>query len=88
MFFLFISYFNPKRYAMNETIPSILKPYNIKELAELYVMSKKTMRTWLKPHAEAIGPRHGRYYTIRQVAIIFEKLGMPQVRIEIDEPLS
>ena len=68
---------------MNETFQTILKPYNIKELAELYGMSKKTIRTWLRPHAQEIGPRQGRYYTILQVKIIFEKIGMPQKGVTV-----
>lgn len=60
---------------MKET--DLIKPYSIKELAALYGVSTKTLRTWLRPHKEAIGERVSRYYTILQVRIIFEKLGMP-----------
>lgn len=56
---------------------SIVKAYSISELAHLYGVSTKTVKTWLKPHAEAIGVRRGRYYTTLQVRIIFEKIGMP-----------
>jgi hypothetical protein len=58
-----------------ETVP--VKPYMPKELAKLYDVTPKTLRTWLQPHQDAIGKRNGRYYTILQVQIIFEKLGNP-----------
>lgn len=55
----------------------VVKAYTISELAALYGISTKTIKTWLKPHAEAIGMRHGRYFTTLQVRIIFEKIGEP-----------
>ncbi|HEX5155043.1 MAG TPA: hypothetical protein VFW07_26550 [Parafilimonas sp.] len=55
----------------------LVKAYSISELAALYRISTKTIKTWLKPHAEAIGVRRGRYYTTLQIRIIFEKIGMP-----------
>ncbi len=54
-----------------------IKPYSLKELAAIYEVTPHTMRAWLLPHKEAIGERVGRYYTISQVRIIFEKLGLP-----------
>ena len=62
---------------MTEFPQSIVKAYTISELAALYGISTKTIKTWLKPHAQAIGPRQGRYYTTLQIRIIFEKIGMP-----------
>ena len=54
-----------------------VKAYTISELAALYSISTKAFKTWLKPHAQEIGQRQGRYFTTRQVRIIFEKIGMP-----------
>lgn len=54
------------------------KVYSLGELAALYDISVRTMNRWLKPHEEAIGKREGRFYTVRQVAIIFEALGLPK----------
>jgi hypothetical protein len=31
----------------------------------------------MKPFASEIGPKQGRYFTVAQVKIIFEKLGAP-----------
>jgi hypothetical protein len=65
---------------MNQSIT--IKPYTIGELCNIYEVTNKTMNTWLRPHAEVIGKREGRYYTALQVEIIFEKLGLPK---KIDE---
>lgn len=53
------------------------KAYTFKELAGLYGVSPKTMRKWLQPHQESIGKKISIYYTVKQVQIIFEKLGEP-----------
>lgn len=54
-----------------------LRPYTIAELADMYGVSKKTLRKWMEPFQEQIGERIGFFYSIVQVKIIFEKLGMP-----------
>lgn len=54
-----------------------VKVYSIGELAALYEISVRTMNRWLKPHLEKIGKREGRFYSVKQVVIIFEQLGMP-----------
>jgi response regulator of citrate/malate metabolism len=54
-----------------------LRPYTIAELADMYGVSKKTLRKWLEPFQELIGQRNGFFYTIVQVKIIFDKLGLP-----------
>lgn len=54
-----------------------IRPCSHKELAVMYQMDKRTISRWLKPHQDIIGNRIGRYYTVRQVALIFEILGYP-----------
>jgi response regulator of citrate/malate metabolism len=54
-----------------------LRPYTIAELADIYGVSKKTFRRWLDPFQEQIGKRNGFFYSIVQVKIIFDKLGIP-----------
>lgn len=54
-----------------------IKPYTSKEIAGLYGVSPKTLRTWLQPHKQVIGEKVSRYYTALQVRIIFERLGTP-----------
>ncbi len=55
-----------------------IRSYSIGELSQLYDMSVKTMNRWLKPHGDAIGKRHGRYYTVKQIRQIFDLLGLPK----------
>ena len=62
------------------TISSVqfaLRPYSVKQLSELYGVSSKTFRRWLKPFLEAIGEKLGYYYNISQVRFIVQKLGVP-----------
>lgn len=55
-----------------------LRPCCLKELANLYEVKPRTIKIWLKPFEAAIGEKIGRYYTIRQLEIIIEKLGEPK----------
>ena len=54
-----------------------LKAYSLSEVAMLYEVSGKTLKTWLKPFNNEIGQKLGRYYTPKQMKLIFERLGMP-----------
>ncbi len=58
--------------------------HSISSLATLYNVSRTTMRCWLKPHQDKIGIQNGRYYTIKQVSIIFSILGRPFDVLEDD----
>lgn len=54
-----------------------IRPYSAKELAGIYGVCDKTLMKWMKPFAQNIGEKQGRYFTVAQVKIIFEKLGVP-----------
>ena len=54
-----------------------VRPYTTKELARIYGVCDRTLQKWIKPFAEDIGTKRGRYYTVAQVEKIFEKLGVP-----------
>ena len=54
-----------------------VKPYNIKELATIYGVGYKTMKSWLKPFENEIGQKRGRALTVKQVEVIFNGLGVP-----------
>jgi transposase-like protein len=54
-----------------------IKHYSTKELARFYGVCDKTLLKWMKPFTADIGEKQGRYYTVAQVTIIFEKLGTP-----------
>jgi len=56
-----------------------LKPYSPQDLAGIYGVGIKTLKRWLRPFQRDIGERQGRYYTIAQVQVIFEKLGLPGI---------
>lgn len=55
----------------------IVTPMSLSELANVYGVSVKVMRNWLKPHGDTIGVRVGMFYTPKQVSKIFECLGEP-----------
>lgn len=54
-----------------------LKPYSLTDLAGLYSVCGRTMKKWVAPFESEVGAKQGRYYTIAQVKIIFEKIGLP-----------
>jgi hypothetical protein len=54
-----------------------IRHYSTKELSRFYGVCDKTLLKWMKPFILEIGPKQGRYYTVAQVKIIFEKLGAP-----------
>jgi hypothetical protein len=54
-----------------------LKPYCITELASLYDVCHRTFAKWLTPFEKEIGEKKGRYYTVAQVQIILDKIGLP-----------
>jgi uncharacterized protein YjcR len=62
---------------MNTTNETQVKAYRAKELAELYGVSEKTFKSWLRPYQETIGEKKGWYFNTLQVRIIFSKLGEP-----------
>jgi len=64
---------------MSTTTEALVKPYTVKELAGLYGVSTKTLRTWITPHKEVIGERVSRYFTALQIQTIFTRLGQPPV---------
>lgn len=54
-----------------------VRPYNLKELCNLYKMSYKAMYSCLKPLEDLLGEKRGYYYTVKRVEIIFSNLGIP-----------
>jgi len=48
------------------------------EIARLYSVSTRTLYKWISPFKNKIGERNGRYYTIRQVYLIYHFLGWPE----------
>jgi hypothetical protein len=61
-----------------------IRPCNIKDLAVIYGVDRRTMAAWLKGHEVAIGPKLGRYYSVLQVEIILQRLGIPSQLYIVD----
>lgn len=65
---------------LKEQKPMIqLKPYTLCEISKLYGVDWRTLKMWIQPFLKEIGDKRGRYYTIPQVRIIFEKLELPSL---------
>jgi transposase len=62
---------------MKQNKPIELRPYSLKELSGMYNVSKNTFKKWLSEFSEDLGERKGYYYSVIQVKLIFEKLGLP-----------
>jgi hypothetical protein len=56
----------------------VLKPYNHRQLSGFYGVSWLTFQRWIKKHETEIGKKHGHFYTINQVIVIFRIFGMPK----------
>ena len=52
-------------------------PLTNTQLAALYGVGLKTFNKWLAPFRESIGKKEGRFYTVVQVKIIVQRLGIP-----------
>ena len=55
-----------------------VRPYMPGELARLYKVSHPTVLKWIKGIGEKLGKRNGQYYSVKQVEMIFEELGLPK----------
>ncbi len=64
-----------KGYMINHTVR--VQPYSKKELCDLYNIKHRVLAGWLAPFKHEIGEMTGRYYTAKQVEIIFDKIGLP-----------
>ena len=52
-----------------------LRAYSYKELATLYGISHRTLKNWLEPFEKEIGEKRGRYFTVKQMEVVFKRLG-------------
>jgi transposase len=58
-----------------------IRAYSIKELMQIYRVSRKTMYNWtqhLRTNAEFGWKKHQHIFTPKQVSIIFKELGEPE----------
>jgi hypothetical protein len=63
-----------------------IRPYCGKDLMVLYdYNSPKTLKVQLDAIADKLGPRIGRYWNVKQVAIIFKEIGPPNTTLKPDD---
>jgi DNA-binding transcriptional MerR regulator len=60
-----------------------VRPYSYGELVDLYGVSQRTLKTWLIPFMAEIGEKRGRYFTVKQIEVIFTKVGFPKYMPEV-----
>jgi hypothetical protein len=60
----------------NGTAPSI-KPYTVKQLAEIYGVSSNIFKGWVEEITDKVGKKKGHYFTVKQVTILFDEIGAP-----------
>jgi len=56
---------------------TIIQPYTLQKLAEIYCVSNGVMKKWLLRLQPELGAKTGRFYSAKQVHFIFIKLGVP-----------
>lgn len=61
-----------------ENVKQEIKPLNYKQLAAIYEVTHKTLKCWLDPFMEEIGEMRGKTFNLKQVRMIYEKLGEPK----------
>ena len=59
----------------------LIKPYRLKDLAEIYGVCNRTMKKWITSAAPQAKRNRSQFYPIAAVAMIVDALGLPQ-RIE------
>lgn len=70
--------------AQNEHVATItVRPYSYKELVVLYGVSQRTFKNWLEPFMAEIGEKRGRFFNVKQMEVIFRKLGYPKNMQEV-----
>lgn len=62
---------------MGKIISINVKPYTLTELAKQYGVCTRTLKVWFKPFERELGTKIGRFYSIKQVEVIYDNLGFP-----------
>jgi len=58
-----------------------IRSYSVKEVANLYGVSGKILKKWLDDYENEIGDRKGHFYNPRQMKVIFDRLGAPEIHL-------
>lgn len=59
-------------------VQQAMKPLNYKQLAAIYEVTHKTLKSWLEPFMVEIGEMRGESFTLKQMRLIYDKLGEPK----------
>jgi hypothetical protein len=68
-----------KRNYFNAEGNLIIKPYQLQHLGEIYEVHPRTVRRWIDKLAPQIGRKKVKYFTIEEVVIIVNAIGLPQI---------
>lgn len=66
-----------KRAFFDEEGALLIKPYRVKDLAEIYDVSTKILRKWIAK-VPGVEKKESQYYTVHDVAKIVTAIGLPQ----------
>ena len=73
----------PNKKLKVKTVP--LKSYTIKEIRELFGISARTWREWVRPHRKELSIGRSLVLNIKQVQFLFEKFGVPgEIEVDVD----
>jgi hypothetical protein len=60
--------------------PAPIQPYTTEEIATMYGVHSSTLLRWFdEKFKEKLGMKRGLYYNIKQVKLIFEEYGRPEL---------
>lgn len=57
----------------------IIKPYQLQHLGEIYEVHPRTVRRWIDKLVPQIGKKKVKYFTIEEVILIVNAIGLPQI---------
>lgn len=57
----------------------LVKPYQLKDLGEIYGVHPRTVRNWIDKMAPQVGRKKVKYFTIEEVKTIIAAIGLPQI---------
>ena len=57
----------------------IIKPYQLQHLGEIYDVHPRTVRRWIDKLVPQIGKKKVKYFTIEEVKLIVNAIGLPQI---------
>ena len=73
-----------KRNYYDEEGNLLIKPYRLKDLAEIYGVCNRTMKKWIVSATPEVQRNRSQFYSIPGVTKILEALGLPQ-KLEIKQ---